>query len=254
MKKWFSGLILFVYLLFGAIAGAQPSIPPVPTSSFYVQDYAGVISPETEARINSLGNQLATKTKAQVVVVTLPTLEGMPSHDYALGILRQWGVGDKTLNNGVVILVSVADRQSRIEVGYGLEGPLPDGKTGSIQDEFMIPYFQQGDYDKGILNGYRAVAGVVAKEYKLELKTEGKPAPVATTTTSSLSWWDELPWWMQALMIAGLVLLLLVDWLFLGGTITYLLLSIISRGRGGGSGGGGFGGGSGGGGGSGRKW
>ena len=252
MKKWFSGLILFVYLLFGAIAWAGPPIPPVPTSSFYVQDYAGVMSAETKTRINSLGSQLAGKTKAQIVVVTVPTLEGIPPHEYALGILRQWGVGDKTLNNGVVMLVSVADRQSRIEVGYGLEGPLPDAKTGRIQDEFMVPYFQQGDYDKGILNGYRAIAGVVAKEYKLELKADEKAAPVATT--SSASWWDELPWWGQALLISGLLFLLLMDWLFFGGTITYLLLSLISRGRSGGSGGGGFGGGSGGGGGSDRKW
>ena len=254
MKKWLSKLILFGYLLFATIAWAAPTIPPAPTSSIYVQDYAGIVSADTKARINSLGNQLAAKTKAQIVVVTLPSLEDMPPHDYALGILRQWGVGDKTLNNGVVILVSVADRQSRIEVGYGLEGPLPDGKTGRIQDEFMVPYFQQGDYDKGILNGYRAVAGVVANEYKLELKTEGKAAAPAPAAASSASWWDELPWWAQGLLVVGLILLLLMDWMFFGGTITYLLLSIISRGRGGGSGGGGFGGGSGGGGGSGRKW
>jgi len=255
MKKRLAWLVLLAYMVVGivAVAWAEVPIPPTPTSSYYVQDYAGVMSAETKVRINNIGSQLAAKTKAQVVVVTVNTLEGTPTNEYALGILRQWGVGDKTLNNGVVMLVTVVDRQSRIEVGYGLEGALPDAKTGRIQDEYMIPYFQQGDYDKGILNGYQVLASEVAKEYKLELKTDAKPV-VPAQTASSGSWWDNAPWWMQVMMIGGLLLLIMIDWMFFGGTITYLLLSMLSRGRGGGSGGGGFGGGSGGGGGSSRKW
>jgi len=253
MKKWLAWLVLGLYMICGGIAWAQPQIPPKPTTSIYVQDYAGVLSAATKAKINNLGTQLAAKTKAQVVVVTLQSLEETPSADYALALLRQWGVGDKTLNNGVVLLVAVNDHQSRIEVGYGLEGALPDAKTGRIQDEYMVPYFQQGDYDKGILNGYMALAGEVATEYKVELQTDAKPVPVAQKPSSG-SWWDSAPWWVHLLIIAGLLVLFGLDWMFFGGTITYLLLSMISRGRGGGSGGGGFGGGSGGGGGSGRKW
>lgn len=254
MKKWLTWLVLGFYMLCASLVWAGPQIPPRPTTSIYVQDYAGVLSPETEARINNLGTQLAAKTKAQIVVVTLPSLEETPSADYALGLLRQWGIGDKTLNNGVLLLVAVNDRQSRIEVGYGLEGALPDAKAGRIQDDYMLPYFQQGDYEKGILNGYLTIVSEVAKEYKLEFKTDAKPAPRAQTSPSE-SWWDSAPWWLQLLVVIGLLLLLLIDWMFFGGTITYLLLSFISRGgRGGGSGGGGFGGGSGGGGGSSRKW
>lgn len=253
MKKWLAWLVLGLYMICGGMAWAQPQIPSKPTTSIYVQDYAGVLSADTKNRINNLGTQLAAKTKAQIVVVTVPSLEGMPPADYALELLRQWGVGDKTLNNGLVLLVAVNDRQSRIEVGYGLEGPLPDAKTGRIQDEYMMPYFQKGDYDKGILNGYMALAGEVAKEYKLELKTDAKPVP-STQTTGSGSWWDNAPWWVHMLVIVGLLVLFGLDWMFFGGAITYLLLSMISRGRGGGGGGGGFGGGSGGGGGSDRKW
>lgn len=256
MKKRLAWLVLLSYMIVGifTVAGAEAPIPSTPTSSFYVQDYAGVMSAETKGRINNVGSQLAAKTKAQVVVVTVNTLEGTTTNDYALGILRKWGVGDKTLNNGVVMLVAVVDKQSRIEVGYGLEGALPDAKTGRIQDEYMVPYFQQGDYDKGILNGYQALVSEVAKEYKLEFKTDAKPAS-RPQVNSAGSWWDTAPWWMQLLIVAGLLLLALIDWMFFGGTITYLILSMLSRGRGGGgSGGGGFGGGSGGGGGSNRRW
>ena len=252
MKKWLAWLVLGLFMMCGGIAWGQPQIPPKPTSSIYVQDYAGVLSADTKNKINNLSTQLAAKTKAQIVVVTVQSLEEMPPADYALALLRQWGVGDKTLNNGLVMLVSVNDHQSRIEVGYGLEGALPDAKTGRIQDEYMVPYFQQGDYDKGILNGYMALAGEVATEYKLELKTDAKPVPSAQKPSSG-SWWDTAPWWVHILIIVGLLMLFGLDWMFFGGTITYLILSMISRGRGGG-GGGGFGGGSGGGGGSDRKW
>lgn len=251
MKKWLAWLVLGIYLTIAAVAWAQPQVPPAPAGSLYVQDYAGVLSNESKSRINSLGSQLAAKTKAQVVVVTVKSLEGAALEDYALAILREWGIGDKTLNNGVLMLVAVGDRQSRIEVGYGLEGALPDAKTGRIQDDYMIPWFQQGDYNKGIVNGYMALAGEVAKEYQLELKTDAKPVQKSKAHQDQ-SWFDTLPWWGQILLAAGVLSLFVIDWLFFGGTITYLLLSLL-RGRGGG-GGGGWGGGSGGGGGSSRKW
>nr|WP_092074794.1 TPM domain-containing protein [Dendrosporobacter quercicolus]NSL49271.1 TPM domain-containing protein [Dendrosporobacter quercicolus DSM 1736]SDN13789.1 uncharacterized protein SAMN04488502_112105 [Dendrosporobacter quercicolus] len=254
MKKWLAWLVLIGCFVFGAAAGAEPSIPSAPTSSIYIQDYAGVVSADSKKRINELGSQLAAKTKAQIVVVTVKTLGETPLEDYALAILRQWGIGDKTLNNGVLLLVAVEDRKSRIEVGYGLEGALPDARTGQIQDEYMLSYFRQGNYDQGIMNGYLAVAGVVAKEYNLELRTAAQPA-AKTQATAEQSWWDALPWWMQLAVGAGVLLLFVVDWLFFGGSITWLLLSLLrSRGGGGGGGRGGYGGGSGGGGGSSRGW
>lgn len=250
MKKWLACLVLGFYVIWGGVTWAQPQIPPRPTSNIYVQDYAGVLSADTKTRINTISTQLATKTKAQIVVVTIPSLEETPPAEYTLALLREWGVGDKTLNNGIVMLVSVNDHKSRIEVGYGLEGPLPDAKVGRIQDEYMLPYFQQGDYNKGILNGYQVLAATVAQEYKLEIKSDAKPI-----NNNSASWWDQVPLWVQVLIVVGLLLLGIIDWMFFGGTITYLLLSLLSRGgRGGGSGGNGFGGGSGGGGGSDRKW
>ena len=256
MRKWLAWLVLAFYLCLAAVASAQPQVPPAPATSIYVQDYAGVLTGETKNRINSLGAQLASKTKAQVVVVTMKTLGGASLEEYSLTLLRQWSIGDKTLNNGVVMLVAVNDRQSRIEVGYGLEGALNDAKTGRIQDEYMIPYFQKGDYDKGILNGYLVLVSEAAKEYKVELKTDVAPSKVRAQSADTGSSWDSLPWWAKMLIAASIALLLLFDWIFLGGQITTLLLAMLFRrgGGGGGGGGGGFGGGSGGGGGSSRKW
>lgn len=253
-KKWLACLVLAAYLLIGAVAWAQPQIPPAPTSgSLFVRDYAGVLSEDAKMRINFVGSQLKGKTKAHIVAVVVKTLDGAPPADYALAVLRQWGVGDKTMNNGVVILVAVDDRTSRIEVGYGLEGRLPDAKAGRLQDEYMIPYFQRGDYDRGVYNGYLAVAEEVAKEYNVELKPDKKKTAARAQPAGSGAWWDDLPWWGKIGIVAGAVGLFIVDWLFFGGQFTWLILALLSR-RGGGGGGGGFGGGSGGGGGSERRW
>ncbi|CQR71463.1 hypothetical protein SOV_18150 [Sporomusa ovata DSM 2662] len=253
MNKRLAWLVLVGYILLAASAWAQPQIPPAPTQSIYVQDHAGVLDSETKSKINSLGSKLAAKTKAQIVVLTIKSLEEIPVETYALEVLRQWGIGDKQLNNGVLLLVAVNDRQSRIEVGYGLEGALNDAKTGAIQDTYMIPYFAANDYNKGIWNGYQALVNITAKEYNLDISTDAKPVKVQSAANQS--WLDTLPWWAQLALAAGALALFICDWLFLGGSITYLILSLLRfRGGGGGGSGGGYGGGSGGGGGSSRKW
>lgn len=250
MNKRLAWLVLVVYLLLISLAAAQPLIPPAPTHSFYVQDHAGVLNSDTKNKINALGGKLADKTKAQIVVLTVKSLEGAAIEEYALEVLRRWGIGDKQLNNGVLLLVAVDDRQARIEVGYGLEGALNDARTGAVQDDYMLPFFAANDYNQGIWNGYQALVGIAAQEYKLDIHTDAKAATVRSAANPS--WWDTLPWWGQLAIAAGALALFIIDWLFFGGTITYLILSLL-RFRGGG-GGGGYGGGSGGGGGSSRRW
>ena len=78
MKKWLAWLLLILYTALGSVAWAEPAIPPAPTSSIYVQDYAGVLTPDTKKRINDLGGKLAARTKAQIVVVTVQTLGDTP--------------------------------------------------------------------------------------------------------------------------------------------------------------------------------
>ncbi|MCL1901423.1 MAG: TPM domain-containing protein [Endomicrobia bacterium] len=165
MKK----LIFIIPFLFIFIPlSAEIKIPPKPSESIYVQDHAGLLTADMINKINADSQWLYNNSKAQIVIVTVNSLNGESIEDYALEVLRQWGIGDKDLNNGVLILVALGDRESRIEVGYGLEGALTDAKTGRIQDEYMLPFFRQGKYGQGIVSGYNAVLSEVLKEYGLQ--------------------------------------------------------------------------------------
>lgn len=255
MKRWLIYFILLLQCFFAACATAAPQIPPKPTAAagIYVHDYAQVLSAEDKRRLLSIGQELDDKTTAQLAVVTVKTLDGQPIEDYALSILREWGIGSKEKNNGALIVVAVQDRRSRIEVGYGLEGLLTDGLTGRIQDQAMIPYFRKGNYAAGIVNGYAVTASLIAKDAGVQLTSiNSEQIAVPAKTTNSTD--QEYPFWLKLLIGAGIVLLLIIDNLFLGGVLTQMLFFMFLRGRGGGGGRGGFGGGSGGGGGSSRSW
>lgn len=250
MKKYLILILLLIQSFFAVLADAAPAIPPRPTaaSGIYVQDYAGVMRTADKQKLLSIGQDLDNKTTAQVAVLTVKSLEGMPIEDYSLEVLRKWGIGSSEKNNGVLILIATEDRRSRIEVGYGLEGTLPDGLTGRIQDSYMLPYFRKGDYSSGILQGYAATAATIAKAENVQLTgvRYSGGAQKGGTEGRELSLSD-------LLLAAGVVILLIFDNMFLGGTITQMLLFAFLRG-GGRGGGGGFGGGSGGGGGSSRRW
>ena len=127
-----------------------------PTSEFYVNDYANILSQETEEYIVEKSKELYRVDGTQIVVVTVKNLEGQSLEEYSLDLARYFGIGSKEKNNGLLLLLALEERQSRVEVGTGLEGILPDGKTGRFQDEYMIPFFKQNDFDTGIRNGYDA--------------------------------------------------------------------------------------------------
>jgi uncharacterized protein len=241
-----AGLILLVSILLPYSVQAAVTVPS-PPPELYVLDQAGVMSNDTKAMIITTSQELARQTKAQVAVVTLKTLDGQPIEDVSLAIARQWQLGDKQLNNGVLLLVVPSESKSRIEVGYGLEGALPDGKTGRIQDDYMLPAFKQGNYDLGLANGYKAVVNEVANEYGVTINIAGgtQPVPVATPNQG-------VPAWQTILFIIGIILLIWLDNRFFNGFLLGLIIGTIFRGGGGGGGfgGGGFGGGSSGGGGS----
>ncbi len=252
-------LVLFVFFLQLMIvpfrALAAPEIPARPATDIYVQDTAKVLKDETVKTINQYGKALDKKTKAQIVVVTIPTLEGASLEEYSLAIFRGWGIGDKKLNNGVLMLVVTKDRKSRLEIGYGLEGALPDGKTGRIQDKYMVPYFRNNDFDAGILNGYKALLEETLKEYKVN--PEELDVGSIQAKEGSDEEVDEIMMW---------IIIIVIVWVILA---TAYVVVTNKKGDKGGSGGhgyyrdsdtdshddfGGFGGGSGGGGGSSRSW
>ncbi len=165
MKKLFSilsiCLVLSVLLSVSSFAVKLPE----PTNEFFVNDFAGVINEEDKNELMKTGENLFVKTGAQVVVVTVDTLDGADVSEYALELGRKWGVGDKEENNGVVLLLSVSERQVTIQVGYGLEGRLPDGKTGRILDKYAIPYLKNNDFSTGLAEAYKAIVSEVYAEY-----------------------------------------------------------------------------------------
>lgn len=195
--------------------------------------------------IISTSQELQRQTKAQVAVVTLKTLNNQSIDDVGLAIGREWGLGDKQLNNGVVILLVPSEGKTKIEVGYGLEGPLPDGKAGRIIDQYMLPAFKQGNYDQGLRDGYLSVVSVVAAEYGVTLNVpQGSPTAPADTPVKK-----QVPAWVTILWVIVIIVLIWLDNRFLNGFLLGMILSMLMRG-GGRGGGGGFGGGSSGGGGS----
>jgi uncharacterized protein len=223
---WF-GLVTALILAVASPAALAAASIPSPPAQLYVLDQADVISPQTESLIINTSQELNRLTKAQVAVVTLNSLNDQPIEEVSLGILRQWKLGDKELNNGLLILLAPSERQSRIEVGYGLEGALPDAKTGRIQDEYMLPYFTQGDYDQGLRNGYLQAVSQVAQEYGVTLNVQAPSQPQPQTDQTS---GRKMPAWANVLLILGLLSLIWLDHRFFNGFILGMLLSMLFRG------------------------
>lgn len=172
MKKKKLLALLTAICCFAALMYPVSAAVVSPNEAFYVYDGAQVLSQETEQYILSTNRELESKTGAQIVVVTIPSLEGQGLEEYATDLFRQWGIGDAEKDNGVLLLCAVEDRQFRVEVGYGLEGDLPDGKTGRMQDEFIIPLLSEDQFDAGIKNGYSAFLQEVAEVYDVSITGE----------------------------------------------------------------------------------
>ena len=146
MKKLLSLLGAALLLAMLCLPAAAKTEYPKPTTDFFVNDFAGCLSSDDAAYMQSLGEALYKATKAQVVVVTVESLDGESIEDYAIGLGREWGIGDEETDSGVLLLLSSGDREVRIEVGYGLEGRLTDGKTGRILDNYAMPYLRNNDF------------------------------------------------------------------------------------------------------------
>ena len=267
MKKTSICLILCLFAILTCIQPvfADLKLPAKPTSDIYVQDFANVMSTAVKAQLLQTGSELENKTTAQLVVVTVKSLEGMDIETYSLQLLRTWGIGQKDKNNGVLLIIAPNERKSRIEVGYGLEGALPDGKTGNMQDVYLLPALEQGDYDTGIHDTYMALADAIAAEYKVKLSgSAAAPMQDYSNENQSDGRSPGMPVWEIIVLALGILTFFFVDFTFWGGMVTMMLLAMFFRGGGGGfrggggfgggGGDGGFGGGSSGGGGSSRGW
>lgn len=215
MKRILSIAVILISLLF--LCGCEEEdLYPQATEYFYVNDFAEIIPDGDRAEMISKASALAEATTAQVVVVTVEDLKGEEISDYALELGRLWGVGDEEKDNGVVILLSEGDREVYIAVGYGLEGALPDSKTGRIIDIYGLNYFKQDEFAAGLKAVSEAVINEVYIEYGLEPQT-GYVSIYNVPVNDSLE------------SEAGEVV---VSWIIL--IIIIILLSFVRRRRGGG--------------------
>lgn len=140
----------------------------VPKLKARVNDYANIISKEDSVQIENFLEQYENKTGAQIFVLTVPDLNGAPAiEDYSIAVAQKWKAGQKRKDNGVILLIAVAERKVRIEVGYGLEGTLTDADSSRIIRDVIVPSFKNGGYGDGIYNGVRAIVGKLSNDSSL---------------------------------------------------------------------------------------
>lgn len=150
--------------LVAALALSAVTVPPQPSGR--VNDYARVLSAQTRQRLEQGLRQAEAQSSNQVVVVTLPSLDGEDIADVAYRIGQTWGLGQSGRDNGVLLVLSMAERRSRIEVGKGLEGALTDLESSIILNEVMRPYLARGDVDGAVVEGSRGILQAVQGEYR----------------------------------------------------------------------------------------
>lgn len=224
MKRILLFIVLLTQLCFVVCAYASPAIPPKPAGvDMYVQDYAEVIAPIDKGRIIDIGHDLQDKTTAQVVVLTVKTLDKQPIEAYAENVFQNWELGGRESHNGVLMVVSTDDKQAYIEVGTALDGVLPQRTASNIQTKNIQPFFEQGNYSKGILQGYAAVAGVIAEEAGVKL--DGALYNNEENSLFSLSSTEKI------LIGVGVTVLLLIDNFLLGGLFAEMILGLFLWGR-----------------------
>ncbi len=214
---------------------AEPVSQLKPTD--YVNDFAHVLDQNTVAQLDNICQQIDQKAHAQIAVVTIKSLDGSDIESYAVDLFHKWGIGSKATDHGVLILLATQDHRYRIEVGYGLEPILPDGKVGAIGRE-AVPLLRQNDFNGAVLLMTTRVAQVVAQDAGIQLTGTTEPAAPAREPNKGLSIGG---------IIAIIIIVLIVLFTPLGRLLLLGLLFGGGGGGGGGFGGGGFGGGGGGG-------
>jgi uncharacterized protein len=170
MKK---SVWLFIGMLFVCTCLHAQEVLPRPNPPRLVTDQAGVLS---ASELQSLEQKLVAlddSSSNQIAVVLIKTLNDRPVEEYATKLFREWGIGNKKTNNGVLLLVAVDDRKIRIETGYGLEGAIPDITADEIIRNVIRPEFKQQNYYKGLDNAVDALAKAAVGEYKVARKKDG---------------------------------------------------------------------------------
>jgi uncharacterized protein len=182
MKRLRRAILVVGCLLVALAPGAWGDMPAAPEG--WVSDFAGILSEKTKAQITSLLDDTKKSTGAEIAVVTVSSLEGMTVEEYAVRLFERWGIGEKEKDNGVLLLIAPNERKVRIEVGYGLEPVITDGRAGDIIRETILPFFRAGDYDQGVLQGSMQIAALITGKEVVPIPPPQPPQADA----------DELSW------------------------------------------------------------
>jgi uncharacterized protein len=243
LTRLFLSFSLLIFVILAASPAFAERVEDLPKPTDYVSDFAHVLSPEATARLDRLCGQLDhSKTNTQIAIVTIKTLDGEPIADFASRLEEKWKFGKKGSDRSIIMLFAIQDHKRRIEVGYGLEGILPDARVGEIGDN-MIPQLRQGNYDGAVTTGLVQIANVIAADAKVTLQDANADqetphgAPVRREPRQGVSV-------IGLVFRIGFVVLILI---FFGarGLFGFGLGMLFGGGRGGGWGGGGYGGGGG---------
>ena len=174
-------LLIATFFCFNSIVAQN--VLPKPSTPQLVTDMAGVLSPEQKQALENKLVAIDDSSSNQIAVVILPTLDGNPIEEYATKLFREWGIGNTKTNNGILLLIAVQDKKIRIEVGYGLEGAIPDITAINIIDNDLKPAFREGAYYEGIDKATDNIAKAAVGEYQVKrvkkTKTKGNGALLA---------------------------------------------------------------------------
>lgn len=233
--RWVLASLLLLAAVPAALAQSSPDagMPPFPALTGPVVDDAHLLPADVFEQLSQKLAAYSQANGAQVVVVTLPTLNGYPIDYYGYQLGRHWGIGQKGKDNGVLLIIDVGEKQARIDVGYGLEGTLTDAQSILIIHNVIAPRFRTGDYAGGIAAGTDAILSVLGGK---QLAVERQQVRERGGT---------------GFLIFVILIFVVLPLLFGGrggmggGWLGWLLLGMLSGGGGGGRGGGGFGGGGG---------
>jgi uncharacterized protein len=188
-------------LSFAALGGEV--IPPMPQRDF--NDYAHVVPQATVAQLNAKLADFERATGNQIVVAVYPKMQSDSSiDDYTVRVARSWKAGQQLKNNGAVLFVFIQDRQMFLQVGYGLEGVLPDALCKQITEFEIKPHFKTGDYAGGLTAGVNAILAATRHEYK------------GTGTTVFASHANRAQNWTPVIVIALFMGVMLLQLLFRG--------------------------------------